>query len=281
MNFSRHVLVLGICLLTILAAVDRVHAGWMASASNRHLFSVFRSGDIGALRQWLADNRATQDERWHQEALYDALMEVVHPEFINEYNHAKAAGMMLAVIESRPNPNDTLCHRLLPIAVAYDYNAAVRNLVDRGIDVERREGDAPTVLALAGSGGNVELVRLLLKHGADPKATFVEGEDSQWKGCRFSVHSYVRAHKARAQELYGRSPQPSEREFLRRYDQVISLLERCHSSKEPPRRLGTLIPAGKRTTIAYPNSTSPAVQLALDVRQAWIHSRVPPSAVTC
>jgi uncharacterized protein len=87
-------------------------------------------------------------------------------------------------IETRKEPTKTTTTALSPQEVemlqvaAKGDNARVKELLDKGVDVNMRGNDRNTPLMEASYGGHFETVKLLLDHGADLSAKKNDGADS-------------------------------------------------------------------------------------------------------
>jgi len=86
-------------------------------------------------------------------------------------------------IETRKAPAKTAAVQLSPQEVemlqvaAKGDNARVKELLDKGVDVNMRGNDRNTPIMEAAFGGHVETVKLLLDHGADLSAKKNDGAD--------------------------------------------------------------------------------------------------------
>ena len=74
------------------------------------------------------------------------------------------------------NPPDINHNTPLHIASCHGKVAVVTTLLDRGANVEARDGQGGTPLHDASQSGHLEVVRLLLEHGADSRARNRKGE---------------------------------------------------------------------------------------------------------
>lgn len=86
-------------------------------------------------------------------------------------------------IETRKEPAKTPAVQLSPLEVemlqvaAKGDNARVKELLDKGVDVNMRGNDRNTPIMEASYGGHFETVKLLLDHGADLSAKKNDGAD--------------------------------------------------------------------------------------------------------
>lgn len=91
-----------------------------------------------------------------------------------EYRSAAVDGDMeflTAELDQGMDPNikvSILGTRLLTLAAAHGHTDMVKALIDRGADVNAKDGTGWTPLHAAAYGGHPEIIRLLLERGAVP-----------------------------------------------------------------------------------------------------------------
>jgi hypothetical protein len=87
------------------------------------------------------------------------------------------------------NTSNALGDNALHIAVFWEDLAAVKLLVEAGIDINKHGENGHTPLHIACETGNAEIVTYLLEHGADPHAR-TEG-DTPFKTARLNAHDAI------------------------------------------------------------------------------------------
>ena len=106
------------------------------------------------------------------------------------------------------NTTNRLGDNALHIAIFWEDLAAVKLLVESGININQYGGNGYTPLHVACEAGNAEIVTYLLEHGADPHAR-AEG-DTPFKTARLNDHDAIcellKAHSARASTASHPSP---------------------------------------------------------------------------
>lgn len=165
------------CLLLLITIGVGMSSAWWIDCETERLALAGERADAEWVRQWMMRHQDSRREHWQQQALLGAAYAAVNvPD--PYYQQEKTELFLQTLVEGRPEMPDSIAHRLCLIACGSGCRNAVERLLSRGLEVNRADAEGNTPLTKAAGCGHAEIVRLLLRYGADPSAAAIAAAHS-------------------------------------------------------------------------------------------------------